>query len=320
MTTSTIYPIALSNEITSCTAPSAEVLDSIQQYLCHLVAQGGPQPSEYPYLNMMIEVLAGWLRTGALTPEQWCTIRDTLGEAISTQTIQGMALQKPHGYAGDYEIIERIYQYYVSDNPQLANWDKFFHSHSAPKAVRNRVSYFLSQVWDTHLRHPEEAYILNLASGPGRDMYEALKVLGKTPVYFDCIDQDKEAIDYASRLCAEYLTQITFFHCNVFRFKPVRSYHLIWSAGLFDYFTDALFKRVVKRLLPALVPGGKLVIGNFSDRNPSKSYMELFDWILYHRNEQHLQKLAEDCGVAPSNISIEQEPEGVNLFLHITQT
>lgn len=317
MTTITACPIAFLNQTNSFPAPSAEVVDSIQAYLCHLAAQGGPQPSEYSQLNTVIDVLAEWLRKGALTPEQWHAIRTSLGDAISTDTIQGMALHKPHGYAGDYEIIDRIYQYYVSDNPSLANWDKFFHSHSAPKAVRNRVSYFLSQVWDAHLRHPQEARILNLASGPGRDMYEALKVLGKTPVYFDCLDQDKQAIDYASRLCADYSAQITFFHCNVFRFKPARSYHLIWSAGLFDYFTDALFKRVLKRLLPALAPGGKLVIGNFSDRNPSKGYMELFDWILNHRSEEHLRQLAEDCGVAPANIAIDQEPEGVNLFLHI---
>lgn len=307
------------DRIDSLLTTPAEALEPIRDYLHRLVTQGGPEPSEYARLTRVFDTLAKWLKNGLLTPAHCQAIRASLGEAISTQTIQGMALQKPHGYAGDYEIIDRIYQQSISDNPHLANWDRFFHSHSAPKAVRNRVSYFLDQVWKTHLHHPDEARILNVASGPGRDMLEALKVLGKAPVHFDCVDQDKEAIEYASHLCQDYKEQITFFHCNVFRFKPQKQYHLIWSAGLFDYFSDSLFKRVLNRLLPSLATGGTLVIGNFGERNPSRGYMELFEWILHHRSEERLRRLAEECGVPSSHISIGQEPEGVNLFLHIAK-
>jgi hypothetical protein len=51
--------------------------------------------------------------------------------------------------------------------------------------------------------------------------------------------------------------------------------------------------------------------------NPTRAYMYLIDWPLQYRNEEDLRRLAEACGVAKEQIHIEQEPLGINLFLHI---
>ena len=215
------------------------------------------------------------------------------------------------------EIIEKIYAKHICQEENLRNWDMFFQSHQAAQAVRNRVSFFLDQAWQTRIKNPQGARILNVASGPGRDMYECLQAIGPTGITFDCIDQDVNAIIHAKTLCNTFSNHLQFFHQNVFKFIPKTTYHLIWSAGLFDYFSDNLFKRVLKRLLPCLEENGKLIIGNFSNTNPSQDYMEFFNWLLHHRSPKELQALAEECGVSPKNISIEQEPEGVNLFLTI---
>jgi extracellular factor (EF) 3-hydroxypalmitic acid methyl ester biosynthesis protein len=60
------------------------------------------------------------------------------------------------------------------------------------------------------------------------------------------------------------------------------------------------------------------VIGNFSVANPSAPYMHLLDWDLYYRSADDLRALARQCGVAPGRIRIDQEPRGINLFLHIS--
>jgi hypothetical protein len=72
------------------------------------------------------------------------------------------------------------------------------------------------------------------------------------------------------------------------------------------------------RLLPALAQGGELVIGNFSDCNPSRTYMELLgDWYLHHRSDEDLRLLAHQAGVPGSHVRIGCERLKVNLFLHI---
>lgn len=104
---------------------------------------------------------------------------------------------------------------------------------------------------------------------------------------------------------------------NALRFKPEREYDLIWAAGIFDYFDDAKFVSLLSRLRMARKTDGEVVIGNFSTRNPSESYMRIFDWNLFHRDADQLRTLALAAGAPPAAIHIGQEPEGVNLFLHI---
>ena len=47
---------------------------------------------------------------------------------LSLETMQGHAYLKPHGYAGDFELIDKIYTYWKSDDPNLIRWDDYFHS------------------------------------------------------------------------------------------------------------------------------------------------------------------------------------------------
>lgn len=46
-------------------------------------------------------------------------------------------------------------------------------------------------------------------------------------------------------------------------------------------------------------PGGKLVIGNFSDENPNRAFMEGgMNWFLHHRSPEQLIDLAKQAGAA----------------------
>jgi hypothetical protein len=47
--------------------------------------------------------------------------------------------------------------------------------------------------------------------------------------------------------------------------------------------------------------------------------MELVgDWHLHHRSGEKLRSLAAQAGVPSERVSIGSEPEGVNLFLHVS--
>jgi hypothetical protein len=47
--------------------------------------------------------------------------------------------------------------------------------------------------------------------------------------------------------------------------------------------------------------------------------MELIgDWFLQHRSAEKLKSLAKAAGAADCHITVGEEAEGVNLFLHIT--
>ena len=144
--------------------------------------------------------------------------------------------------------------------------------------------------------------------GPNRDKH----------IQFDCVEFDDVAILYAKTLCFEYMENINFMKANAFRFTTEKRFPLIWSAGLFDYLDDRRFIFLTKRLYDFVDEGGELVIGNFSDYNPSRPYMEvLMDWQLHHRGPEKLTQLAKDSGIPESMIYIGKEQEGINLFLHL---
>ena len=160
--------------------------------------------------------------------------------------------------------------------------------------------------------------VLNIASGSVRDMFEFLNHSSNGKLQFDCIEFDQNAINYAAALCSKYLEQINFINANAFKFRTNERYRLIWAAGIFDYFDNDTFVRLLKRYLYFLDEEGELVVGNFSPNNPTRNYMEIVgDWHLNHRSTDKLISLTKACGVDPKNIRIGQEPEGVNLFLHI---
>lgn len=242
-----------------------------------------------------------------------------LGEALSINTMQGYAFHKPHGYAGDYEIIDRIYTSWQSPIVYLRKWDEFFHLQKAPQAVRNRKEYLIELI-NSIAEKKNELQILNIGSGPGRDMLEYFQQNNKSDVTFECVETDLKAIAYANSLCKPYSKDINFIHRNIFRYKPNMKFDLIWSAGLFDYIDDLKFIHLLKMLYAYTKEGGLIVIGNFSTSNPSKDYMEVIgEWFLNHRSKQQLIYLAKKAGIDKSNIQINSEPLGVNLFLHINK-
>ncbi len=289
----------------------------VEQYLTSLkslVSQGGPEPEQDEMLSDTLFCLYKDLNSGLLSALDVAQIRHLMN--FTPETMQGFAYLKPNGYAGCFEIIDRIYQRYYTNNPQMYNWDRYFHNQAAPQAVRNRKDYFIKLV-NSILKKQEALTILNVASGPCRDVLELFQSELNLPLSIYCVEQDPRAIAYASKLCQPFLSKITFYQSNALRFSLQQKFDLIWSSGLFDYLHDGLFVKLLNRLVKHTKIGGQLVIGNFADTNSTRPYMELFDWQLFHRSPDDLRRLAIEAGFSHNRIEIRSEELGINLFLHL---
>ena len=283
-----------------------------------LIERGGPEPHEYAAVTAWIDALAGDVKVGRVKADVVSEMWRELTRQHFRGTLQGLVVETPHGYHGDFEFIDGVHCTRISPDAILARWDGYLHAQAAPKAVRNRKQYFQDLLKSRCGRNGHPIPVLNVASGPARDVREWLDTNGAEAVHFDCVDLDANAIRFAEALCADYAEAVRFFHGNALLFKPPRRYRLVWSAGLFDYLDDRLFVRLLRRLLRFTEAGGEVVVGNFGDSNPTRNYMELLGgWRLIHRGRERLEALALEAGAARENISIGAEPEGVNLFLHI---
>ena len=293
----------------------------LEEDILSIINNGGPEPNQYEKLNNWFQKIGNMIKNNIISRKQVQEIRNVFGDSFSSpDTMQGFVNLKPHGYAGDFEIIDKIYTKWLSPRKELVKWDKFFHWQKAPIAVRNRKQYFKELL--SEINHTVNCpLILNVASGPCRDIFEYYQKNPSSKIQIECIDIDNNAIKYAQSLLDQVKDiKVIFHHKNIFRFKSIKKYHLIWVGGLFDYFNDRQFIFLLRSLFNMVVPGGELIIGNFSKSNPTRDYMEFGEWFLHHRTEDKLFMLAEQSGCSSDSISIEKEEAGVNLFLRVKKS
>ncbi|MGD0278423.1 MAG: class I SAM-dependent methyltransferase [Smithella sp.] len=290
------------------------------EYLKGLANNGGPSESQYVELGTLFKSINFRRKKGILSDSDiqkaWYELSDVF---YTTDTMQGYAVLKPHGYAGDFIIIERIYSGWLSPKSHLVKWDHFFHAQEAPRAILNRKKYFLDILRSLRARD-KKCNVLNIGCGPAQDVVEFL-LEEKTQIFFECVDYDRNAIEYSFNKVQEkgLLSNVEFHRDNAFRFRPSKQFDLIWSSGLFDYLDDQNFKKLLMKQLAFVRAGGELIVGNFSLDNPTRDYMEFGNWFLHHRSPDDLIIMASECGVPREKIAVKSEPLGVNLFLHIIQ-
>jgi len=249
--------------------------------------------------------------------EKFFDICSALDDSIMHQRTR----TKPLGYAGDFLLIDWIYTQKTSDSPHGKFFDSLFHSFEAAQSVRNRKEFFIKKCIEITKTTAEPFTVLDIGCGSCRDVHEAFEAVSSWDnLYFHCVDQEKEAIKYARELFRDkpYNSHIFLEQANVFFIKKDKTYPLVWSAGLFDYLDDRTIRVLLKKLWRIVSPGGQIIFGNFSPKNPTRKGMELVGkWFLIHRTAEQLLDICQNSGLNYSKIEIESEPQGINLFCTI---
>lgn len=239
----------------------------------------------------------------SFTPEQmkWATefAREQIGHLVYGAPFASRAYYKPRGYAGDYEMMNHLYRDELVGKTLFDQcMHKYFIDEPAGVAVKNRGQYLFDKITQLFEKTPSTTplKVLSIASGPAMEQQLFLQNSAKfhgRPAEFTCRDQDEESLKHAQR----QLHSSERFVKSGFNFKfmnmairnviaagcPETDYDLIYSAGLFDYFTE---------------PVAQLVL----------------DWHLIYRSEEDLLRIFKGMG---SKIWVEKEPLGVNLFVVI---
>ena len=95
------------------------------------------------------------------------------------------------------------------------------------------------------------------------------------------------------------------------------AFDYVYCAGLFDYLSDRICRRLLEIFYDMLAPGGLLVATNVHVRNPSRHWMEcVMDWHLVYRDDEQFIALAPEKAPKES-IVLKADPTGVNIFLEV---
>jgi extracellular factor (EF) 3-hydroxypalmitic acid methyl ester biosynthesis protein len=243
---------------------------------------------------------------------------DLLHPTLKESPFLCRALEKPLGYAGDFEMMNMLYRDpWEGRTPLGRALNVCFTNEPAAVANKNRIAYLGELIREKSGQN--RVRIASIGCGPAKEIEELLRESPELGPRLDItlVDQEQLALDQCSRtipsarLCRAGLRQPLTDQAVL----PEGSFDLIYSAGMFDYLGPRLFEAVSRGLFRALAPGAELVIGNVAAHSPSRWIMEYFaDWCLIHRTSKELSEFGARWGATTS--WVDAEPSGINLFLH----
>ncbi len=94
-------------------------------------------------------------------------------------------------------------------------------------------------------------------------------------------------------------------------------YDILYCAGLFDYLSERVCKRILEIFWEMAAPGAAIVATNFAPPNPMRAFMDyVLDWRLIHREEPEVRVMAVDDSLNPETQTV-FSPGKTEIFLHM---
>jgi len=243
---------------------------------------------------------------------------------------------KPLGYAGDYEMVNMMLRNPYEGSSAFAKMLNFALLHTEPVvAHRNRIDYLIETLArETRRRIGHgKTRVFNLACGPAVEVQRFLRERDESDlVEIDLLDFNAETLEYTRERMDEARrdggreTKLRYFQRSVHQLLRAASqggeeefsgYDVVYCAGLFDYLSQRVCKKLVELFCTMVRPGGLVIVTNVASSNPRKAWMEyLMEWNLIYRGREDMEDLVPE-GFPVKHTSMLADDTGVNLFLEI---
>jgi extracellular factor (EF) 3-hydroxypalmitic acid methyl ester biosynthesis protein len=277
-----------------------------------------------------------------LHPIHRAFLRRQLHPLVMCAPFAHRAFHKPLGYAGDYEMVGMMMRPPDEGSTLFARIINTWLLRQAPAlAHRNRVDYLTRKLVEEAVRARSQSRplrVFNLGCGPAAEVQTFLRehaAIAETR--FTLLDFNEETLEHV-RARLEAIKQrhgrnlpVQFIQRSVHQIlkdsgrsvQPLEEaqYDYVYCAGLFDYLSDQVCKRLMNYFYGLLAPNGLLVVTNVSDvlnqTRPFRYSMEyILDWHLIYRDGPRVLALAPDSA-PPESSSVFTEDTGVNVFLEV---
>lgn len=247
------------------------------------------------------------------------------------------AYTKPLGYPGDYVVMDHIYRGTPQGDTSFGRVAHMLAVNIGQFVVKRKdlVRQAIAEV-AARCSAARTCVIASLGSGPAREVAEFIQQDSERarPVNFILVDQDSAALRFAGAQLAEAAAEvhgglparIDLRHLSALRLLRevdpatlLAAADMIYSAGLFDYFSDRTCRALARRLYDVLRPGGLLVLGNMKAGTDMIWPLELIaDWSLRYRTAENVLSWAE--GLPGAEISLHTEATGYDYLLSVRKT
>jgi extracellular factor (EF) 3-hydroxypalmitic acid methyl ester biosynthesis protein len=245
---------------------------------------------------------------------------------------------KPLGYAGDYEMVNMILRDRLEGPSTYARLlNSMILRSDGAQAHRNRVDRLIEYLKaEVHRVAPEgrTLRVLNIGCGPAGEIQRFIRTEPLADrCEFHLMDFNAETLAYTQGQIEAASNEsgrrpvVHYIHKSINELlkdaargaagrevTPFMSADLVYCAGLFDYLSDKVCKRLIQLFQTWVAPGGLVAATNVHPRNGVRYFLEhILEWNLVYRDEKQMDELAEE----DSRKVVNTDPTGVNVFLEI---
>lgn len=313
--------------------PSGDRLEAEREVL---VTLDGPIVPAIEPLMQRFESSASSI-PGDLQPVHRSYIKRQLHPIVLCAPFVYRTFHKPLGYAGDYEMVNMMLRDPYEGGSIFAKLINKLYLEIPPViAHRNRIVCLrehLNREVGRRAGQNQMARILNLGCGPAREVHDFLcHDAVSDHANFVLLDFNDETLAHATRILEEARTRHRRRTGLQLERKSVQqvlkealrrgadeahSYDLVYCAGLFDYLSDRVCRRLLEIFYDLVAPGGLVIATNVHPSNPWRNWMEfLSEWHLVYRTEEQFFNLVPGRA-PPGAASVRADPTGVNIFIEV---
>ena len=273
-----------------------------------------------------------------LVPVHRAYIKRQLHPMLLSSPFLHRTFVKPLGYAGDYEMVNMITRDPLEGSSLFAKLvNVWFLKQPPAEAHRNRIAYLTQKLQDESLRLSSEKRairILSLGCGPACEIQRFLNQSSLSDrAEVTLLDFNEETLSHTQavlsatkaschrrasfRCVKKSVNQILKGEARTIEGSQQNQYDLVYCAGLFDYLSDQICRRLMNILDSWTAPGGLLIGTNVHISNPRRLTMEhVMEWNLIYRDRTKMTALRPERAQA-DDIAILSDPTGVNTYVEV---
>jgi extracellular factor (EF) 3-hydroxypalmitic acid methyl ester biosynthesis protein len=254
----------------------------------------------------------GWSRGDLDLPKR--DVREILGPWFWRSEIWSRAFYKPHGYAGDFGLFDRLEAVKNDDALKpgiVACLDHAFADLDVARAICERRSLLSSMLLRERFRKRAPLSILDLAPRGARHLADYVGALrNASDEKITIADDDTAALAYTERVAlAPWKTNVRTIAAPIHRVRSAilnERHDVIIISSQLDLADDDAVREDLASLASCLAKGGLLIAANLHSDERSRAAREwLLDWPCYTRDERSLLALM------PENAEVSRSPDGV---------
>ncbi|HEV2329049.1 MAG TPA: class I SAM-dependent methyltransferase [Verrucomicrobiae bacterium] len=312
-------------------------LDPLQKRLETKAAQMLAAPV-FDTMESLIERFESIAVTLEEEDERWAHrmfIRRQLHPLLLCAPFVNHTFTKPHGYAGDFEVVNMIVRNQFEGDSLYAKLVNYWFLQQPPaQAHRNRIKYLTENLRQLAARtEGRPARVISVGCGPAHEVQNFLRDCHRADfMEFTFIDFEARALAYTET--SLNAIQHKYGRDSHFRFlkksvsqilresgrADAQRYDLVYCAGLFDYLADPICLQLTRVLYDWVAPGGMLITTNVDVSNPRKLTMDyLLEWHLIYRNRNDFMAIKPD-NIPEDACKVIADDTGVNIYFEAQKT